>query len=156
MSNKRITYPVKGFWRVRTEGDCEGRSIRDLGVHEGYVDEIAFKLAKEQEYGLRFDLVDPKALKDSEKTHATKVNVSLGIDSGTWDMPSDELVEYWENFLKDRNVSVGECNYYTCVTLYPGRNNPAVAERTKKKLEAERNAARNKLTIRERQLLGVK
>lgn len=30
-----------GFWHVTTEGDCEGRSITDLGVFEGNIDTIA-------------------------------------------------------------------------------------------------------------------
>lgn len=25
----------EAFWKVTTEGDCEGRSVRDLGVHFG-------------------------------------------------------------------------------------------------------------------------
>ena len=31
-----------GIWIVTTEGDCEGRSTRHLGVFQGYIDDIAF------------------------------------------------------------------------------------------------------------------
>ena len=36
---------VYGLWNVTTEGDCEGRSVRNLGTYEGNIDEIAFALA---------------------------------------------------------------------------------------------------------------
>lgn len=43
-----------GFWHVTTEGDCEGRSITDLGVFEGNIDTIALALADRCYYSLRF------------------------------------------------------------------------------------------------------
>lgn len=49
----------KGVWRVTTEGDCEGRSIRDLGTHEGYLDEIAKNLSSLAYYALRFQRMRP-------------------------------------------------------------------------------------------------
>lgn len=48
MTEKKINAPYDnpfGIWHVTTEGDCEGRSPRDLGFHEGYIDEIALALA---------------------------------------------------------------------------------------------------------------
>lgn len=30
-----------GIWIVTTEGDCEGRSTRHLGVFQEYIDDIA-------------------------------------------------------------------------------------------------------------------
>ena len=42
MTKKKINAPYDnpfGIWHVTTEGDCEGRSTRDLGIHEGYIDE---------------------------------------------------------------------------------------------------------------------
>lgn len=44
-----------GTWKVTTEGDCEGRSIRDLGTYTGYLDEMAFALADKCCYSLQFD-----------------------------------------------------------------------------------------------------
>ena len=41
----RKKYTNYGTFKVTTEGDCEGKSTRDLGVHTGYIDEIAFALA---------------------------------------------------------------------------------------------------------------
>ena len=30
-----------GIWEVTTEGDCEGRTTRRLGVYSGYIDEYS-------------------------------------------------------------------------------------------------------------------
>lgn len=35
-----------GEWKVTTEGDCEGRMVKDLGVFKGHIVDIALKLAK--------------------------------------------------------------------------------------------------------------
>ena len=43
-----------GLWEVTTEGDCEGRSRKGLGVFEGYLDDIAFYLANKAYYTLEF------------------------------------------------------------------------------------------------------
>ncbi len=40
----KVKSPI-GIWHFTTEGDCEGRSTKDLGIHEGHVGEIALKLA---------------------------------------------------------------------------------------------------------------
>ena len=49
-----------GLWQVTTEGDCEGRSVCNLGVYEGNIDEIAFALADKCCYCLNFRAVSPK------------------------------------------------------------------------------------------------
>lgn len=57
MTEKKINAPYDnpfGIWHVTTEGDCEGRSPRDLGFHEGYIDEIALALADKCFYSLYF------------------------------------------------------------------------------------------------------
>lgn len=46
-----------GYWAVTTEGDVEGRTVRNLGVYFGYVDEIAFHLADKCYYVLKFSRV---------------------------------------------------------------------------------------------------
>jgi hypothetical protein len=45
---------LKGWWRVKTDGDCEGRTRKDLGLHYGYLDEIADNLSGECEGCLYF------------------------------------------------------------------------------------------------------
>lgn len=59
MTKKKINAPYDnpfGIWHVTTEGDCEGRSTRDLGIHEGYIDEIALALADKCCSIMRFHL----------------------------------------------------------------------------------------------------
>lgn len=136
-----------GLWKVTTEGDVEGRTIRQLGIHKGYIDEIALALADRCYYSLNFKAVDP-----TEKNHLfptrTKVNVQLDIDSGTWDMHGKTLVEYAKEIFKDRPVVVDECNYYASFTLLAQNEKEA-------KEKVIREKALKKLSEEERKVLGV-
>lgn len=131
-----------GIWKVTTEGDCEGRSIRNLGVYQGYVDEIAFALADKCSYSLRFEKICtdvPKPTKAIEK-----VNISFAIESETWDMDSGERVQFVRSMLQGRGTHVFESNFATSVTL----ENTNI-EKTK------REVALAKLTPEEKALLGL-
>lgn len=65
-----------GFWHVTTEGDCEGRSITDLGVFEGNIDTIALALADRcYYYTLYFTAVDPTAYDKTPKKD--EINISI-------------------------------------------------------------------------------
>ena len=44
-----------GVWEVYTEGDCEGRSVRDLGAYQGKISDIAVFLKDKCYYTLRFE-----------------------------------------------------------------------------------------------------
>jgi hypothetical protein len=103
------------FWKVTTEGDCEGRSTKHLGTYEGFIDDIAFKLANQAYYGLRFDVAEPLNTA-VEKDEAT---ISLDISSGTWTLSPASRAATIQNWLKrrGRNVGVEESNYYACVKL---------------------------------------
>lgn len=46
-------------WKVTTEGDCEGRSTCDLGIHTGHIADIALKLGGFAMYQLSFEPVRP-------------------------------------------------------------------------------------------------
>jgi hypothetical protein len=112
-----------GIWKVTTEGDCEGRSTEDLGVHEGHIVDIAFRLSGHALYGLSFSPAKPEDTLP-HKTPRNKVNISLGINSGTWgrDMTKDEAADAIALFLdaeqsETAGVKVETCNYYACVTL---------------------------------------
>jgi hypothetical protein len=94
--NDNIGFPV-GVWSVSTEGDCEGRTTRDLGIYYGHVAEISFYLRNKREYSLRFspsktNIIDAKDVKkllseDLAKPFEATTSISLDIKSGTW--PSD-------------------------------------------------------------------
>lgn len=53
---QRFIYPESpvGWWRVTTEGDCEGKSVTNLGTHYGHICEIALGLAGAAYYALDF------------------------------------------------------------------------------------------------------
>lgn len=93
MTKKKINAPYDnpfGIWHVTTEGDCEGRSTRDLGIHEGYIDEIALALADKCYYSLCFVAINIHSL-DMTPTRKT-VDVTFGVNSGTWAMTPKECV----------------------------------------------------------------
>lgn len=139
-----------GRWAVTTEGDVEGRSVVHLGTHEGFIDEIAFALGDKCYYSLRFKPVEALNL---IKKKATRVNVSLDIDSGTWDMKPVERVEEFKKWLAGRDVTILPGAYYASVELIAGNDPQAIASGEK---ELKRQTAIDKLTPEERELLGIK
>lgn len=108
-----------GAWNVTTEGDCEGTSVRNLGVYQGHIVDIARALAHNSMYGLRFSPAKTPPNTDSGKP--VKVNISLDIDSETWDMDGDSRKMAFRRFLgkEESNASyeVEEGKYYACVAL---------------------------------------
>jgi len=73
-----------GVWNVQTEGDCEGRSIRSLGVFEGHIVDIAASLAQFAMYDLSFSPATKEQLPYARGFG--KVSISLPIGTGTWDI----------------------------------------------------------------------
>jgi hypothetical protein len=152
MVARRIPMPnAYGFWKVTTEGDCEGRTTSQLGTYEGYLDDIAFALANRAMYGLRFTPLNPSELRN-QHAKATKVEISLDIETGTWDMKGKERVEYFRQMLMGRDVYVKEGQYFACVELVKGID-PEAQEAARQELL--RQTARSKLTEEElKALLG--
>lgn len=143
---KELTYTnTYGLWKVTTEGDCEGRSIRDLGTFKGYIDEIAFALADKCFYSLCFTYLSEKDYMTPLVPKSDTVNVSLNIDSGTWDLDNKERASWARKFLSDRDVEVLEGQYYASFVL-----------KTKRKTVKDiRREALNKLTEEELDALGL-
>jgi hypothetical protein len=86
-----------GLWKVTTEGDCEGRSTKDLGIHEGHIADIAFALSNQVFYKLCFSpakIVDIHNVRDIRD-----VSISLDIGSKTWDLKPDDRVSVISSFL---------------------------------------------------------
>lgn len=81
MTEKKINAPYDnpfGIWHVTTEGDCEGRSPRDLGFNEGYIDEIALALADKCFYSLYFVAINIHSLDmtPTRKTVITRISAA--------------------------------------------------------------------------------
>lgn len=132
-----------GYWEVTTEGDCEGRSTRQLGTFEGYIDEIALGLADKCYYSLTFKKVDitPKI---ADSLVVSKVSVSMDYDSSIWRMSLSQKKEYYKNLLRERPCFVNDGTYGDVVI------SNCIDEKELKKREALR-----KLTKEERELLGL-
>jgi len=101
---------IHGTWSVTTEGDVEGRSVRQLGTFTGFVDEIALHLADKCYYSLTFKKIEPVKEFTPKKE---KVHVQFDIDSGTWDsIKKDEGLAEVRRTFSDRPVTISESNYY--------------------------------------------
>lgn len=105
-----------GLWIVTTEGDEEGRTTRQLGSYEGYLDEIAHKLASEAFYTLEFSKANELPELKAEDC-PNGVVISLDIGSGTWKMNSRDRAATIADLLKDRPVMVIARNQHSSVTL---------------------------------------
>lgn len=137
-----------GYWKVTTEGDVEGRSTRDLGTFRGHIDEIAFHLGDKCFYSLRFSPIEEKDLIPEFNINRVEVNISLDINTGTWDMGSLQRVEYMKEVLKDRtDVEVEEGNYYSSIKL--------VSKKIKSRNELLKEQALSKLSNEEKKVLGL-
>lgn len=99
-----------GTWSVTTEGDEEGRSIRQLGNYTGYVDEIALHLANKCYYTLEFHPIDTTPSKNLVPKRAV-VHIKFAHDVG--EIPIDKVKTLFDG----RPVSVEESNYYRSFEL---------------------------------------
>lgn len=102
---------IYGTWKVTTEGDCEGRTVKNLGIFIGNIDDIALHLADKNYYSLNFQKVeDIDKIKYSDKRN--KVDIALDIESKTWDMTSEERVKAMQLLFNGRPVEIEKSNYY--------------------------------------------
>lgn len=113
-----------GWWSVSTDGDCEGRSTRQLGEYYGHVAEIAFHLANKAMYDIEFTpiRIGTKGERQTYQATASKVWIQLGIGSGTWDMTPERRAKWFESWLdcpEDIEVvgSTAGCTYYAAAHL---------------------------------------
>lgn len=109
-----------GTWEVTTEGDCEGRTTKNLGTYEGNLSDIAFALADQCYYSLHF--TPARILKPVIKNGPQEVNIQLSIDSRTWDQERERrAVNVGAWLQKDGNPKIDftaePSNYYASVKL---------------------------------------
>lgn len=113
-----------GWWSVSTDGDCEGRSTRQLGEYYGHVAEIAFHLADKAMYDIGFHpiRIGVKGKRQTYQATRDKVWIQLGIDSKTWDMTPEARAKWFEIWLDcpddiDVAGSTAGCSYFGAVHL---------------------------------------
>jgi hypothetical protein len=145
-----------GVWHVTTEGDCEGRSTADLGVHEGYLDQVAFDLAPQAMYTLTFNPPDPVSIRTKIPSLHDHVVVNLGYKFGLDKMTEQARVGFFERMLRDRPVRVEPASFYASATLRRTITPQMKAEIETLALRFKREAALAKLSREERTLLGLK
>ena len=138
-----------GLWKVTTEGDCEGKTTRNLGIYEGNISDIAFYLKDKCEYSLRFSPAKATKIDSDDVTHYGCVNISLDIDSGTWNMSPEDRVNYFKILLYTENrehvITVEPGQYYASVKLVGYDSHE----------EYVRKTALEKLTDEEKEVLGL-
>jgi hypothetical protein len=145
---KKESVKSYGYWNVSTEGDCEGRSVRNLGTFRGHIDEIAFHLADKCSYSLRFSQIAEDQTIPEFDIKSPEVHVSLDIGTGTWDMNSPKRKDFFAKLLKGRpDVEVEEGQYYASVKL--------VSKKSKSKNEILKEKALAKLSEEEKKVLGL-
>lgn len=137
---------VYGMWEVTTEGDCEGRTTRNLGTHEGYFDEVALALAGQAYYGLQLKQVQPSKIVNPVPKFP-EVSVGLNIETGTWNLSPKERAVIISNWLTSngRKVHVQEGTYYATVLLKTHMSEKDIA----------RKAALAKLNDEDKKALGL-
>ena len=138
-----------GTWKVSTEGDCEGRTSTSLGIYTGWMDEIALSLADKCFYSLNMKKIEPKN-RIGPPTRSS-VNVTLDIDSKTWDMAPQERAAAVQELIKN----VGR---NSLCEIKPGGAYASVlvVSKTFDPVDHEKQKALEKLTPREKELLGLK
>jgi hypothetical protein len=112
-----------GWWKVTTEGDCEGRTTEQLGQHYGHVAEIAFHLADKSCYKLMFAPVKGLEQPPGNVTYVAKkhsVWISLDVDSNTWGMSADQRAKWFEKWLNVTDPKIECKGSYGGATYYAG------------------------------------
>ena len=146
-ANRNAEYSIPsryGYWQVSTEGDEEGKSIRNLGVFHGNIDEIAFALADKAMYSLDFKQINPNNIPTPEE-YKTRVEICLDLK----DIPygdSRARINIMQEMLSETNISVEKGNTYSGVSLI----RPEDPHRVK---ESKIKTILSKLTDEERELL---
>lgn len=135
-----------GLWSVSTEGDCEGRSTTYLGVHKGFLDEIALHLADKAYYSLKFALQDP--VEDYAPTKG-EVHVQLDIGSDTWgSIKSEDGLNEVSEVFEDRPVTIEPSKYYASFKIKSKKSNAVLRD-------IQMKTALAKLTSAEIKMLGL-
>lgn len=144
MTNRnRDTY---GLWRVTTEGDVEGRSTRQLGIHEGYLEDIAFSLAAQACYVLTFELINAEV----KLPLPTRTEVSVQLyepGGGVSAYATNKLM----NMMVAANVKHERSNFYESVRIYNGQTKEELARNT-----ALEKLGKAGLTAAELKAIGLK
>ena len=107
-----------GWWKVTTEGDCEGRSTDQLGMHYGHVVEIAMSLPSGYSYSYRFEKAknmngDFNIPNIPDEYQAVRKEANISLDPISYKGGEKEIAKW----LDCDEVEVKPCNYYGAYTI---------------------------------------
>lgn len=106
-----------GWWKVTTEGDCEGRSTDQLGMHYGHVVEIAMSLPSGPSYSYRFEKSAHLPPEDVNAVHverqAVRKEANISLEPINYKGGEKEIAKW----LDCDEVEVKPCNYYGAYTI---------------------------------------
>lgn len=139
--NAHLNY---GTFEVTTEGDCEGRSVINLGIFTGYIDEIAFALADKCYYSLHFRRIEVSQLVPNSKRDTVRITLDA-VSNHINNSNNLDSECYFKSLFATRNVEITEINSYNSCTI---TNHVET-------LEEKRNKILSKLTKEEQHILGL-
>ncbi|AFQ96441.1 hypothetical protein [Bacillus phage vB_BceM_Bc431v3] len=117
---KPIPFDPEGTWKVTTEGDCEGRSTKQLGTYEGHILDVVRQLAGQAYYQLTFERVQAQRATKLTKGSKRCVQFHVTGDRETMQkLPSGDSNAQFRalaQHLRD-GESLKEGNYYNAVEL---------------------------------------
>ena len=103
-----------GWWKVTTEGDCEGRSTNQLGTHYGHVVEIALSITGGCGYSFRFEKAkSPQQAFIPDQYQAVRTKANISLDPINYKGGEKEIAVW----LDCDEVEVKPCNYYGAYTI---------------------------------------
>lgn len=138
------------LWKVTTENDCEGRTMKELGYYEGNPIDIAFVLSDKAMYSLSFTEVSAAIITPDELEKSTRDEVNLTFAMDSIYSACDDIVSFVNGFfIENRPVYVDSKRAFNSITLKKG-----VPDKNRD-LELARKQALSKLTEDEKVLLGL-
>jgi hypothetical protein len=116
-----INNPVS-IWKVTTEGDCEGRSTKELGIFKGHIVDIALSLADKSYYTLNFKETEhPKETLELPKSNKVNVVISDTHYRFKYDFKPKERVivatEFLQRSTPNNSYKINESSYWESVQI---------------------------------------
>lgn len=104
-----------GLWSVTTEGDCEGRTTKQLGEHVGNIFDIAKQLAGQSYYQLSFKRKSHITKHEHEKKKISNVYFNVQDESVRIFDQDQQINKLMPNLPEGHKLTKG--NYYGSLLL---------------------------------------
>lgn len=121
MNNKVNDIINNKIWEVTIHGDCEGRSTRNLGFYEGYIEDIAFYLHPKSVYNsLSFEKVyninNKEVIKINESNITNYINKEIHLTLWDLSLLEKEEANYCVSKLfKNKSIIVSNSSEYVTI-----------------------------------------